>query len=247
MFMSSLPPPTVPRQLSAWMVWLCCLALMGVLVFAGSLRADDLDKYDLQHEVNAHRALTEDPVLAKLHLLVKVRKRVATVTGTVPSRELAQHAVDCLNKVPDIIEVRNAIRVEGEAMVLPKKPPTVFTGQKKEDSGLRGAWLPLPANGSEPTTKSVALSPPSSSADLPTSVKKTPAKADAAAVVSAVKNLIVADERFRGIRFEVKDNKVYLTGVVYGWPDLHELSRAITRVPGVEAVVLQEIRAEPKK
>ena len=247
MFMSSLPPPTVPRQVSAWMVWLCCLALMSVLVFAGSLRADDLDRYDLQHEVNAHRALTEDAVLAKLHLLVKVRKRVATVTGTVPSRELAQRAVDCLYKVPDIIEVRNAIRIEGEPVVLPKKSPTVFTGQKKEDSGLRGAWLPLPGNGSEPSTKSVALSPPNSSTDLPATGKKLPAKADAAAVVSAVKNLIMADERFRGIRFEVKDNKVYLTGVVYGWPNLHEVARAITRVPGVEAVVLQDVRAQPKK
>jgi hypothetical protein len=80
-------------------------------------------------------------------------------------------------------------------------------------------------------------------------VTKVPAKlpANAATMVSAVKTLMVSDERYRGLRFEVKQSRVYLSGVVFRWADLHELSGAISRIAGVEAVVFQDIRDEPKK
>src|SRR5207302_9161168 len=63
--------------------------------------------------------------------------------------------------------------------------------------------------------------------------------ADGPAIGNAVQGLILADERFRRVRYEVKQGKVYLSGVVARWGDLHELSLAVTRIPGVESVVLR--------
>jgi osmotically-inducible protein OsmY len=228
------------------------LLAFAVLALAGQLYADPPEISDLRDEVAAHKALTEDATLAKLGLLVKVRKHVATVTGTVPSRELAQRAVNCLNKLPELIAVRDAIHVEGEEVVPPilvqqKKPP-LWSGTLTDHSNEPRkvvVWVPL---GQKSVAMSPALNPVEAvSRSKDASTKKPSEPADAAAIVSAVKNLMVGEERYRRLRFEVKQNKVYLTGVVYQWADLHELSRAIARIPGVEAVVLQDVRAEPKK
>ena len=71
--------------------------------------------------------------------------------------------------------------------------------------------------------------------------------ADAAAVSGAVQALVQSEERYRRVRYEVKQGKVYLSGVVVRWGDLHELSLAVTRIPGVESVVLRDVRTEPRK
>jgi hypothetical protein len=237
---------------------------LGVLGLGGRLSADELDIRDLQHEVLACQALHDDQALAKLQLVVKVRKRVATVAGAVPTRDLAQRAVACLKKLPDLIEVRDAMRVDNDDSVSASAPPISKGGgtihstgtlaksradlKKQEAAPATGVWKPVP--GDKPI-ENIALLPAVTtigpvrrSKDL--STKHAPEPPDAPAIISAVKNLMLSDQRFRGLRFEVKQNRVYLTGVVFRWADLHELSRAITRIPGVDGVVLQDVRDEPK-
>jgi osmotically-inducible protein OsmY len=226
---------------------------LGVLALAGVGRADELDIRDLQHEVMACQALQDDAMLANLSLIVKVRKRVATLAGGVPSRELAQRAVECLKKLPDLIEVRDEMRVANEDFVFGpspvfvkdrKFPPPTGTLTKLANEQRNKEPAPVPAVWQAvPSTTSIALMPAVSALGalpLPKDLS-TARPADNAAIVSAVKNLMLSDERFRGLRFEVKENKVYLTGIVQRWADLHEVSRAINRIPGVEAVVFQSV------
>lgn len=234
------PARSARTSRAAWT--LCLLGLgLGLWACAGRARGDEMDIRDLQHEVIAYKALQDDPLLAQLNLLVRVRKRVATVTGVVPSRELALRAVACLKKLPEIGEVRSTIRVAGESMAA-----TVAQAQSppKIEPPPVVVWQPVP-------TPSVALSPPTNPIGAVSRPKEAPRQLpeppDTAAITSAVKNLMVGEERFRRLRFEVRQNKVYLSGVVYQWADLHEVSRAITRIPGVEAVVLQDVHAEPRK
>src|SRR5262249_2971327 len=70
--------------------------------------------------------------------------------------------------------------------------------------------------------------------------------ADGPAIGNAVQHLILAEERFRGLRYEVKHGKVYLGGIVQRWSDLYELSQAVTHIPGVESVLLRDVRREPQ-
>jgi osmotically-inducible protein OsmY len=60
-----------------------------------------------------------------------------------------------------------------------------------------------------------------------------------------VRRVQQADERFRRLRVQVDSGTVTLRGVVARWQDLHELSRAVARVPGVERVILRDIRTSP--
>jgi BON domain len=247
-------------------VWRRCLLVLGVLALAGRLPAAEFDNRDLLHESLAFQALQDDPALAKLHLLVKVRKRVATVTGTVPTRELADRAIACLQKLPDLGEVRDQMRVGNGKSIAPRPPasdmakkPAVSPGTltkwpaaaKKEPSAL-AVWTPAPPDPNDKPKASVALLPAITTAGILASPKELSPKlstepSDAAAIVSAVKSLLLNEERYRRMRFEVRQNKVYLTGVVEQWADLQQLSRAITRIPGVQAVLLQDVQADLKK
>jgi hypothetical protein len=260
---SSLIPPA-PAAWNKPAFWLRSALALCVLALGGRLSADELDMRDLQHEVIACKALHDDQVLTQLHLIVKVRNRVATVAGTVPTREFAQRAVDCLKKLPDLVEVRDAMRVDKEDGVtlapLPIRKDRVIhssgtlaklpaEAKKKETAPATAVWKPVPAD--KPLENIAQLPAISAIGPVPHPkgllTKQPPEPPDAAAIISAVKNLMVRDERFRGLRFEVKQNSVYLSGVVLRWADMHELSRAITRIPGVDAVVLQDVRDEPKK
>jgi hypothetical protein len=63
-------------------------------------------------------------------------------------------------------------------------------------------------------------------------------------LVQAIEALRLGDERFWGIRAEVRRDGVYLRGVVYRWEHLFELARAIARLPGVKQVLFKDVRAE---
>ncbi|MBI1914339.1 MAG: BON domain-containing protein [Planctomycetes bacterium] len=68
--------------------------------------------HDLELELHARRALQKDKALVPYNLFVRVEQGVATVSGAVPSPELAGRAVQALKKVRDIHDVRDHTRVE---------------------------------------------------------------------------------------------------------------------------------------
>jgi BON domain len=63
-------------------------------------------------------------------------------------------------------------------------------------------------------------------------------------LVQATEALRLADQRFWGIRAEVRGDTVYLRGVVYCWEHLFELARAVARLRGVKDVRFDEVQAE---
>jgi osmotically-inducible protein OsmY len=255
----------------------CKRFVVGLLVLAGAavgqLRAQGVTQEDLTHEILALQALHNDPRLAPLNLGVKVRDHVATLWGPVPTRELAERAINVVKKLPEIGTVHNQMMIQyREETVLPPMPlvpalPPAHPPAKKEQRppapveplgppAIELVWKPateeMPVKSTLPL-QSVHLLPPIMSQSGLTGTVSRPKDylstepADAAAVSNAVQSLIQSEERYRRVRYEVKESKVFLGGVVYRWADLRELSLAVTRIPGVNGVVLREVRAEPRK
>jgi hypothetical protein len=66
----------------------------------------------------------------------------------------------------------------------------------------------------------------------------------ASLLVKRIEALRLADDRFRGIRAEVRGDVVCLRGMVYSWDHLYELARSLSGLPGVRRVLFEEVRAE---
>src|SRR5437588_4982271 len=128
------------------------LALVVLLMpAAGVLPAEEIDPRDLYREVMARQALQNDPKLAPLCLGVRVRNRVATLTGPVPTRELARHAVNVLRLMPELSDVRDQLIVQFEQpLVLPPTATPAATPAHDTKQGPRqvALWFPVRAEAS---------------------------------------------------------------------------------------------------
>jgi hypothetical protein len=243
--------------------------LAGLLLgpgVAGLAAADprDVPEYrDLQQTMRARGALLKDKALAPLNLGVRVHNRVATLWGPVPSKELKERAARVLRQVPDFLEVRNELHVEPPAdqappQYLPERlPPSKQTsagpGFPGEDEDWRGrfgrrtAELLRTASPSE----SVRLKPAVASGPeggesvvLPAvAIPAPPERTPEMMLAQAVERLRQADRRYQGLRADVRGGEVCLSGTAAHWDDVHELARAVGRLPGVSRVVLEQIRA----
>jgi osmotically-inducible protein OsmY len=255
----------------------CNRFAVGLLLLAtaaaGQAQAQGFSQEDLTNEILVLQALHNDPRLAPLNLVVKVHDHVATLWGPVPTRELAERAVAIVKKLPVIGTVHNQMMIQyRDETVMPPMPlvPALPPGRppaKKETRPpapveplgppmVELVWRPAtqetPAKSAAPVQSVHLLPPITSQASLTGTVSRpkefSPTEpADTAAVSNAVQSLILGEERYRRVRYEVKEGKVFLGGVVYRWSDLRELSMAVTHIPGVSGVVLREVRAEPRK
>jgi len=253
--------------------------MLGLSAAVPPLCADDFDLRDLQHEIMVREALAKDARLRPLNLVVRVTDRVATLSGPVPSRELARRAVDTATKVPELREVRDKMLVQFEdtglilPLALPLTTPTVtppglvrpppapaapsIPEPKKTQNATAAVWLPVNPEPPKRPLLGVALLPaitttqPGVTEAVSRPRDQASAKPatlpDAASISSAVQNLIQGGERYRRLRFEVKQDKVFLSGVVYRWADLEVIAKAVTRIPGVESVVLSEVKTDPPR
>jgi hypothetical protein len=50
------------------------------------------------------------------------------------------------------------------------------------------------------------------------------------------------DKRFVGLRHQLRGREVYLSGSAANWDDVMALARAVARLPGIERVVLSQVR-----
>src|SRR2546423_1505766 len=73
--------------------------------------------------LQARQLLRKDEALASVNLGVSVREGIATVWGTVPSKELARHVEERLRQVKGVTQVRSTIRVELPADPVPTLGP----------------------------------------------------------------------------------------------------------------------------
>jgi osmotically-inducible protein OsmY len=232
-------------------------------VLTGTLAGQEASPRELTREMQVLHALQNDARLRPLNLGFKVRDRVVILWGPVPTRELAERAVVVVKKLPEIGEVQNQLMVQyPEATVYPQLPLVPGPAPRKTDvptppgperltpPAVDLVWQPV--NPPAPALPSVAFLPSLTSQPGLTGTVSRPRdklteSPDAAAISGAVQSLIQGEERYRRVRYEVKQGQVFLGGVVNRWSDLRELSVAVTHIPGVDGVVLREVRAEPRK
>lgn len=89
---------------------------------------------DLWQTIQAHKHLQEDDELAPLNLGLKVRGRVATLWGPVPSIELSVRAERRLRTMIQLIDVRNELIVmpydDPREIIVPEPPRPLFLPEK---------------------------------------------------------------------------------------------------------------------
>ena len=234
------------------------LAALGIaVVSAGAAPAAAVPTLrDMQVTIHARRALLEDAELSKLNLGVHVRNGTATVWGPVPSIELGKRAVQQLELVKGVFQVvANLYLATPKADDLPAlsyvfDPPTQSASASPDrDSGrignLTGRVFPLPEpEGASNLHASVSLLAPVALADTPrpAAVPVPPPAPVAPAVESpaaAIDRLRTADERFRPIAAELQGGVVIVHGGTARGETVMAFAQAISQLPGVERVVLQ--------
>jgi osmotically-inducible protein OsmY len=248
------------------------LALIAVAL-APQAGASQFDTTDLHHEVLVRTAMAEDSRLQWLNIFVRVKDRVATLSGPVPTRELARRALDVAKSVPEIREVHDRMMVhyEDRGLLLPVNVaiPSKTAAQTSlsmappfDEKAVRpvkaiSAWRPVPADqpvlparqdaGVLPSflTQPSTAEPTSRSKEKETVQSPAPKRLDVAAIGSAVETLVLGEERYRRLRWEVQGSKVFVSGVIASWSDLRDLAKVLRQVPGINEVVIRDLRVEP--
>lgn len=236
------------------------LALLGSLgliasIDAGPIRMPGDAARDTRQTLQARRVLTEDPELASVNIGVFVQNRVATLWGPVPSAEIAFRAELCLKTMIELVEIRNQLFVSESLEPnrrplkidvppsylpellppqLPKAPPPkvqapdVHVGQVKPPK-----YAPSQTT-SQPKMIPIATPPPSGKQ----------AAGDNVELSNAVRTLLDSNPTYRGVQFAIKGRHVYLKADETS-DGLHDAARAISRLPGVEGVILLDKKSLP--
>jgi osmotically-inducible protein OsmY len=224
---------------------------------------------DIQLTVQARQALEQDATLRPLNLWVTVRGRVATLTGPVPSIELAQLAEQKLRQLPIFVRIVNELRVERAedaavnsftplARVRPDEAgPSagavrIHGSSPRLKPNITVAEVARPVTPTQPdavfTMPAIRLTVPAQE-PTGTSVAKPPMAETADRSVDLLRSIEAirdSDERFQQIRVEVVNGAVFLRGTLRRGEDQFELAQRISRIPGVSRVVLAEIRVDPR-
>jgi len=252
----------VRGRYGAWALVLCLLSYPPLLRSAEppAIAADA----DLRHELLARRALLRDPLLGPLNLGVRVHRHVAILWGPVPSAELAQRSVETLKQIPELSAVRNELQIQPPepatpAVAPPMRPPAVpavpstpapSTGVLTKQSTLVAQGTPAPVG--YPQWKppdQAAFAPPDRQAgpllpaiDIPRPSAAARAELEPGGwLIEAVTRVQRSEPRFGRLRPEVRGKTVRLDGTVERWADVYELAQRITRLQGVERVILGDI------
>jgi BON domain len=124
--------------------------------------------------------------------------------------------------------LRSAISVM-PPVAMPRPPPASAAGPV--------LLLPPVASGASPADSSGASSPEAG--------KAAESPSHLAELSAAVERLRQSDPRFRGVRPEIRERTVYLRGTVARAADVMDLATAVSRLPGVERVVVGTSEAAP--
>ncbi len=231
------------------------LAGPGSFALAASPDAEDGGVRDQRTATRARQAFAQDALLGPMTIGVSVRCGVVELWGAVPSAAAARRAEEHVRRLPGVLEVCNRLQVPPvddpltEFMALPARPlpelasrppvpaplsgPALLTSRWADSDGALDLPLPLGRdNGSGVSLLEPILMPAA-----------TPAIR--AALPQTVERLRFADPRYRGLSVEVKEGIVRLGGVAARREDAMALAQAISKLPGVERVIVQEVRTGP--
>jgi hypothetical protein len=230
--------------------------LIGLTGIVACLRAEDAaEANDLQLTLRARQALTADMLLAHCHLGISVRQSVATLWGDVPSIELCQRAENRIRQVPGILQIVNDLRVRSKAASATQAPATP---EKKKTSDTP---IPRPGHASaaladrenhgriagttagRPSLPPIVLQPVQPQAIAPVLLSPPIRLESAQGLEERLRELTDADKRFHDLRAAVIGKMVYLRGSVPAMEDVFILAQEVSRLPGVERVIIEHVRA----
>jgi hypothetical protein len=245
-------------------VWLSIVVLsLGAAGRAGAVQlvpGVDSDQ-DLWHTVQARKTLADDPELSGLNLGVRVRNRVATLWGPVPTPDLAFRAEIRLRNLIELVEVRNELYVSGEPFAavpepapapapvplflpdqLPPALPPAAPGAPVIENGVRKVQKPVPlvVPAVQPLEKPGELElPPVRLPEIREGTETTTRRQDVDRLLAqSIEALVRSKPAYRPLRYTIRDATVYLDNAGPA-AAVQELARAVARVPGVEGVVVQ--------
>jgi osmotically-inducible protein OsmY len=239
------PDPLAPPRRSARPLRVSLAVLSLTLSSLAGVLAGEQSSQDLELAVKARQCLADAGSDASSSVGVSVRDGVVSLWGTVASPRASRQLAELVKQVPGVQGVRNELR-----MVVPDDEP----GKNKPAGVHRTRPLDPPASLAARTDEAKrpeaqglvwrpAAKPPNPPAERDSRTPMTAANPFAPTpLLDAVEALCRRDIRLAGVRAEVRGSVVYLRGQVYRWEDLFELARAVGQLPGVECVVLQDIR-----
>jgi BON domain len=234
-----------------------------------ALGATALD--DCRLSLLARQELYKDDRLGDLPLGATVRGDVAFVWGTVPSAELARLAEERIRKVRGVDRVQNEVLIDtslkpahsaaGIASA-PVEVPQITQGTLT-DGGRTSITARLvdqspdkfrdsiPSGTLKSAGAPVVILPPislSSARETPPTTPgaslmlPTPVPREVAGLAGSVEELRSQHPTLRSLHIEVHGRIVRLSGAASNWEDVLSLAQGISRVPGVERVILESIR-----
>jgi hypothetical protein len=243
---TSIPGSPVTRQLAR--AWPVATALLALVISSGAVQAEDGALGDCVATARARQALLQDSTLAPLNLGVSVRAGAASLWGQVPSAGLGRRAEDKIRKVAGIREVHNELRIVDadpateflrsaiaatqrppfETLVSPSPVSSAYLTRRYSDDTApprpgagAGVLLLAPIAGPQPLAN--------------------PGRPDLA---ETVERLLRAEPRFSRLSAAVEGGTVRLGGTVGRDGDAMEFAQSLSRLPGVQRVVIGDVRTE---
>ena len=226
---------------------------------------------DCRLSLLARQELYKDDRLGDLPLGASVRGDVAFVWGSVPSEELARLAEERIRKVPGVDRVQNEVRIDTSLKPVhsatgiapaPVEVPRITQGTladggrtaiiarlvdqsptKFGDSVSSG--LSKSAGAPVVVLPPISLCPPPDPAPAATGATistPTPAAAEVAGLAGRVDELRAKYPTLGALHVETQGGIVRLWGAASNWEDVLSLAQSISKLPGVERVVLENIR-----
>ena len=196
---------------------------------------------DLEIQVRARQSLYADEDLAPFNLGVTVRNGVAIVWGPVSSPEMQSKALKTIENVRGIYQVKSQMYVSqtagqlidpGAGQFLPDAPQQTSSAMPEWGTGklppLTGQLAVKKINESPGTPRLAALMAPVRIADDGFDGK----------LATTLEKIRQGDERYRAVQYEIKNGAIYLRGTAKP-ENVMAFAKAISNVPGVERVVLQ--------
>jgi hypothetical protein len=222
------------------------IACVALAVCAGAVGAGDESALrDWQLTAQARRALAAAPILDECNVGVRVRDRVATLWGSVPTEGLRRRAEEVVRKVPGLVEVHSELKVDAADVLAappeltPPATPLRLTGRDesaKLDSRPTASW-----DDRAPRAPSLPLRPDVAPRG-PAAVLLAPLVDMPDGLDDSVATLCRSNDRYRGLQADVHDGVVRLKGTVRHWPDLWEVAKSLARLPGVSRVLVDQVR-----
>jgi len=218
--------------------------------------------HDTRLTIRARQAIQQDPALAELKTInVSVRANVAALWGAVPSRELSRRAEQKVRQVQGVFEVKNELHVQApdDSMAqfmrtpprqlsasserlwfMANRPPALLTGRPEDGEIKSTAVPPSDSNGVSLLPPVLLGEPTIATAPAPIA----PAAAPQTCLAETIERVRQTEPRFWNIRTEVEGGGVRITGTAARTEDVFDFAHAISRLPGVERVILGEVKTQ---